>query len=246
MGARRWGHTAWPRRRVCRPQRNDTSTPHCYHPSANYHQSHQSVVPQLSPSTIIARTALAMTSPLMPFVTGAGLLSLFLLFYLLCWWDAPAQRKSRLCPYQHPYALCAVCSRHCLPPPLQAPQPPPTYFVHYRDCTGCPDCPNGDAVQSNGLEISAMWAVSVGVVVLALTALAPLIGIVVAFMVTVAVGSTGRDIRICMPVEDCPCMPDVYSIRVRTRMAVGPSTCSRSPHQVFYTATKRGMCLCSR
>lgn len=151
-----------------------------------------------------------MTSPLMPFVTGAGLLSLFLLLYLLWWWDAPAPWKSRLCPYQHPYALCAVCSGHCLPPPFKVPQPPPTTFVHYRDCTGCADCANGDAVEGNELELSGTMAVALGVLLLALTIVAPLIGIVVAFMATVAVGSTGRDVKITMSREDCPCMPDVY------------------------------------
>lgn len=150
-----------------------------------------------------------MPSPLLPYLHGAGLLSLGLLLYLLWWWDAPAPWKSRLCPYQHPYALCAVCSGHCVPPPLRAPQPRGPECVHYRDCTGCGDCPNGDKVENNDVEVSAVVVGSILVALFAMTAIAPLGGLSVAIVLGFAVAVVGRDVKVVMPKEDCPCMPDV-------------------------------------
>lgn len=81
--------------------------------------------------------------------------------------------------------------------------------MHYRDCTGCDDCPNGDKVESNDIEVSAVVVGGTLVLVLAIVAVAPIGGLSVAILFGFAVAVVGKDIKVVMPKEDCPCMPDV-------------------------------------
>lgn len=136
-----------------------------------------------------------MASPLLPYVTGAGVLSLLLLLYLLLWWDAPAPWKSRLCPYQHPYEMCGVCAAHCVPPAV-IPE-------GYADA--------GWPAPEPELELGAGTAAGLLAALLALTAAAPVVGLSVALLALAGVASAGRDIRVCLRRDACPYMPDVHA-----------------------------------